>query len=189
MLDICEPLFSEECLIPGVITTSIRETHGGALDIIDTVTDVHRYSFGIYDVNRCSCGSSQRVRVNGMLWRSGWNEPVNVNVKNTGAVDPTVVPLGRLVSAVPSNHRVSDALVKRRIKALATTAASRPAIRRVYDLVCLRILYDNAHGIQVGERKKENKRRREREVRRCRCTKGTCNSRHSERWYLQASAS
>ena len=66
MLDICEPLFSEECLIfIVVVTTRKRETHSGALDIIDTVTDVHREVFGIFDLDRCSCGSGQRVRVSG----------------------------------------------------------------------------------------------------------------------------
>ena len=64
MLGICEPLCSEECLIPAntLITT---ETHSAALDIIDTVTDVHGGDICIYDLNRCSCGSSQRVRVSG----------------------------------------------------------------------------------------------------------------------------
>ena len=39
-----------------------------------------------------------------MRWRSGWTEPVNVNVKNTGAVESLLLPLSRLVSAVPGNH-------------------------------------------------------------------------------------
>ena len=57
MLDICEPPFSEECLTVRVTIRS-RETHSGALDTIDTVTDVHGVVFVIYDLNRCSCGSS-----------------------------------------------------------------------------------------------------------------------------------
>ena len=64
MLDIWEPLFSEECLIVEV-TTSNRETHSGALDIPVTVTDVHGVAFVIYDLNRYSCGSSQRVECRG----------------------------------------------------------------------------------------------------------------------------
>ena len=111
---------------------------------------------------------------------------MNVNVKNTGVVESLVLPLSWSVSAVPSNHTVlSDARVLRSIEAAAATAVSRPAIRRVYDLVCLRILYDDAHGIQVGERKKENKCGCEREAGTWRCTKGSCISRHSERWYRQ----
>ena len=61
MLDICEPLFSEECLVGDAITN--METHSGALYIIDTVTDVEGVPYGIFELNRCSCGSSQRVRV------------------------------------------------------------------------------------------------------------------------------
>ena len=186
MLDICKPLLSEECLIGGVITS--RETRSGALDIIDTVTDVHRVPYGIFDLSRYSCGSNQRVRMSGTPWRSGWNEPVNVNVKNTGVAESLVVPLSRSVSAVPGNHTVlSDARVV--IGAGGASAANRPALRRVCDLVCLRIIYDNTFRMQVGERKEENERRCEREARTCRCTKGTYISQHSERWYRRVGES
>ena len=110
---------------------------------------------------------------------------MNVNVKKTGVAELSVVPLNRPVSAVPGNHTVlPDARVV--IGAGGASAANRPAIRRVYDLVCLGIIHDNALRMQVGEHKKENKRHCEREARTCRCTNI---SRHSERWDRQASAS
>ena len=88
-------------------------------------------------------------------------------------------PLSWPVSAVPGNHMMlSDAQVVVRVQRI-----NDPATRRVYDLVCLPMIYDNALRMQVGELKKENKRRREREARTCRCTENTYISRHSERWY------
>ena len=85
---------------------------------------------------------------------------------NTGVAEPSVSPLSPLVSAVPGNHTVlSDALVPCRIRAGVASAVKLLANRRVYDLVCLHIIYDNALRMQVGERKKENKRRCEREAR------------------------
>ena len=62
MRDICERLFSDECLIGDAITIN-RDSHGGALDIIDTVADVHGVPWGISDFNRCSCGAYQKCRV------------------------------------------------------------------------------------------------------------------------------
>ena len=56
MLDIFEPLLSEECLIGDAVTN--REAHSGALDITDTVTDVHGVPYSISDLNQSSCGSS-----------------------------------------------------------------------------------------------------------------------------------
>ena len=99
---------------------------------------------------------------------------MNVNVKNAGLVETLVFPLSRPVSVVPGKHTVlSDALV-----GVDGTHPILPAIRRVYDLVCLRIIYDNALGIQVGERKKENKRGCEREATPCRRAKGINISQH-----------
>ena len=176
MLDICELLFSEECLIGDAITRN-RDSHGGALDIIDTVADVHGVPWGMFDLNRCSCGSYQRVGASETLWRSGWNEPVNVNVKNTGVAELSVIPLNWPVSAVPGDHTVlSDVRVV--IGAGGASFVNLPALRRVCDLVRLRIIYRNALRMQVGERKEENKRRCEREARTRRCTKGTYVSRH-----------
>jgi hypothetical protein len=119
----------------------------------------------------------QRVRVSETWWRSRWNEPLNVNVKNTGVESFFVDPL-RVCQPVPGKHTVlSDALVPsiyptyvRLQLAVETTVANLPAIRRVYNLVCLCIVYGYALCIQVRERKKENKRGCEkgRESKKCR---------------------
>ena len=104
---------------------------------------------------------------------------MNMNVKKTGVAELSVIPLNWPVSAVPGNHTVLlDIRVE--IGAGGASVVNLPPIRRVYDLVCLRIIYGNALRMQVGERKEENKRRCEREARTCRCTKGTYISRHSE---------
>ena len=180
MLDICEPLLSKECLIVDVIEGVITNgsTRGGALKIIDTVTDVHGPIGDIFDLNRCSYGSRQRFRVSETRLRSVWNEPVNVNVKNTGLVSFSFSALNAC-NSVPGKHTaLPDALVPRIYPccvrlgvAVGASVANLPANRRVYNLVCLCIIYDNALCIQLRERKKENSEKGS-ESRKCR---------HSER--------
>ena len=179
MLDICEPVLFEECLIVGVIEGVINNssTDSGALDIIDAVADIHGVVCDIFDLNRCSYGSTQRVRVSETRWRSGWNEPVNVNVKNTGVVSFSLSPLNTCQSVQGKHTARPDALVPRIHPccvrfgvAIGASVADLPTDRRVYNLVCLCIIYGNALRIQVRERKKENKRRCEkgREGNKCR---------------------
>ena len=106
MLIICEPLYFEECLVVGVITRAWNRkvlSLSVALSTIDRVTDVRGCECEIYDFNRCSYGPRQRVRDSGTRWRSRWNEPLNVNVKNTGIESFFVDPL-RACESVPGKH-------------------------------------------------------------------------------------
>ena len=89
---------------------------------------------------------------------------MNVNEKNTAEPLPVVDPLNACQS-VPGKHTaLSDALVPSIYQSCvwpkdAVGAIWFPSNRRVYDLVCLCIIYGNELRIQVRERKKENKRR------------------------------
>ena len=101
MLVICEPRFFEKCLIIGVITYNLSD--GRALGTIDRVTYARGCECEIYDLNRCSYGPRQRARVSELRERSRWNEPLNVNRKNTGVESVFVDPLSPCQS-VPSKH-------------------------------------------------------------------------------------
>jgi hypothetical protein len=174
MRDICKPLLSKECLVVDAVgVVMIASTRGGALEIIDIVTDDHGVVCDVFDLNRCSYGSWQRVRVSEMRLRSGWSEPVNVNVKNT-ALSFSFAPLNACQPVPGKCTAQPDALVPCFYHscvwlgvATGAIAANLPANRRVYNLVYLRIIYYNALCIQLCERKKENSEKG-RESRECR---------------------
>ena len=65
MLDIFESLFFDECLIIMVFQGVLRygSGHKGAWGVIDPVMDLHAKPHNIYDLDRYSYGSRQRVRV------------------------------------------------------------------------------------------------------------------------------
>ena len=63
MPDIFEPLFFDECLIVGVLRAARGWERLTVLGVIDPERDVHGHVWNIYDLNRCSYGSRQRVRV------------------------------------------------------------------------------------------------------------------------------